>query len=149
MRQLFNFERQIFGTSSMVWGEWKNQTKCALEPLPSSSQDSTSPQDTTITSTTFSTFVENRKENVDTTNKYATTTTTTTTTITNTAEGAESPRKVRTALQQAALDSFVQTHITPELLQQGLREVCGGVYGIFKYSPSSHNFSHVSSCDHF
>lgn len=140
MRQLMAFEMQIFNTttSSMVWGEWKNQSKCALAPPPfdNSSIPSSSLQD----SPTSYTLLQDTdmKENVPADNNSMTSVVTTPlsqspkehTLITDKSTKPPRAKFQRTELQQAALDSFVQTHITPELLQKGLTEVCGGVYGI-------------------
>lgn len=142
MRQLMTFEMHIFKTkqSSLVWGDWKNQSKCALAPPPfDKTQTSLSSSSLTDSPSSINHYTllqdTDMKENVPLPDSNTTITTTSSSSSSsskdNTHNDKSTPHRAkfhRTELQQAALDSFVQTHITPELLQKGLTEVCGGVY---------------------
>ena len=117
MQQLMSFEMNLFGlsSSSMVWSEWKDISKCAL-PLPFH----TLPMAVEPTNMTFSdggttslsvgvVCVSSHGSNIS-------------------SSSTKKTKPQPTPIQREALDAFVQTHITPEFLQQGVREVCGGPY---------------------
>jgi len=121
MRQLLDFELQLYGYNSMIWGEWKDLSKCPLAPPFSK-----------LTTSDENTSNQNINININTNpNPNPNPNTNTSTVISNsisTNQATTSTKPEHSPIQKEALDLFLKTHVTPEFLQQGVKEVCGGVF---------------------
>lgn len=152
MRQLLDFELQLYGYNTMTWGEWKDQTKCALSPpLPNLTPDEPLTDTTINNNNTPSSINSNNHINTTANSNNLTNSPINQNNLTNTSTNCSNsnpasnpnnnttnnnrsnpssprnpPKTKRSPLQKEALDLFLKTHITPEFLQQGVQEVCGG-----------------------